>query len=52
MFDKKGNYWDLSEEMYGRISDFNRQQNVYFMTEHHIYSIQLACRHIHQQQLT
>ena len=32
-FDKKGNYWELSEEIFGRINDVNRQQYVYFMTD-------------------
>ena len=30
-FDKKGNYWELSEEIFKRINDANRQQYVDFM---------------------
>ena len=30
-FAKKGNYWELSEEIFGRINDVNRQQYVDFM---------------------
>ena len=32
-FDEKGNYWELSEEIFGRINDVNRQQYVDFMTD-------------------